>query len=124
MQVHIRSWVVIGSLTLVSGCAAPSPSGSGAPDPTGVGVAGPGGGTAGSGPAGGGGGGGGGAGGGGGGGGGGMQLVTTGLFLVDAPVTGEPAIAGMVHAIGGRHVATPPDTVVTLNGVALVPWSV
>jgi hypothetical protein len=56
--------------------------------------------------------------------GGGLQIATTGLFVIDSPVTGEPSIAGMVLAAFSGGGGTPADTVVTLNGVALAHWSV
>lgn len=54
------------------------------------------------------------------GGGGGMQLGTTGLFMVDAPARGEPAIAGLVTAVLSANRVTPPDTIVTINGIPMV----
>lgn len=81
----------------------------------GGGAAGGGGGAAGGGAAGGGG------GGAGGGGGGAMQVATQhGLYLVDLPQPGEASVQGFVLAsLSGSH-ATPADTVVTVNGVALM----
>ena len=64
------------------------------------------------------------AGGGGGGGGGGgnaMQISTRdGLYVVDQPVPGEASMAGFVLASQSGSGATPVDTVVTVNGVALI----
>jgi len=66
--------------------------------------------------------GGGGAGGGGGGGGGGkLQIATRGLFVVDQPRLGEANITGYLIAQLAGGGGTPADTVVTLNGVRLVP---
>lgn len=66
-------------------------------------------------------GGGGGSAGGGGGGGGGMQIMTQqGMFLVDLAQPGEAAVGGFVLAALAGTLATPADTVVTINGVRLV----
>jgi hypothetical protein len=50
-----------------------------------------------------------------------MQIATQhGLYLVDMPQPGEAAVQGFVLAsLAGSH-ATPPDTVVTVNGVPLI----
>jgi hypothetical protein len=52
-------------------------------------------------------------------GGGNLQIATTsGLFVIDHPVSGEAAMVGMVLVMAGKSLP-PADTVVTLNGVAL-----
>jgi len=59
--------------------------------------------------------------GGGGGGGGKLQIATRGLFVVDQPRLGEANITGYLIAQLAGGGGTPADTVVTLNGVRLVP---
>ena len=50
-----------------------------------------------------------------------MQIATQhGLYVVDLPQPGEASLSGFVLASLAGSYFTPPDTVVTVNGVALV----